>query len=75
MTETQALRLMESVRRAGAELIDGLRELEAEPPADLQKWQLAVASVMGGIQDELLEPIFEEHPQIRPQSLGGGPTR
>lgn len=72
MTETQASKLMESVRRSGAELINGLRELETEPPADLRRWQLAVASVMGEMQDELLEPIFEEHPQIRPRSLGGG---
>lgn len=71
MTEVQATNLMNAVRRAGAELINGIRQLEVEPPDDLRTWQMAVASVMGEMQDQLLEPIFEQHPQIRPPSLGG----
>lgn len=37
----------------------------------MRTWLIAVAWVMGEMQDQLLEPIFEQHPQIRSPSLGG----
>ena len=71
MTETQAIEFVDAVRRAGTELILGLRKLEQGKPDDVRNWQLAVAEVMGEMQDRLLEPIFARYPKVTPKELGG----
>lgn len=71
MTEAQAVEFVDAVRRAGAELIGGLRDLEQGKPDDVRHWQLEVAMVMGDMQNRLLEPVFAVHPNARPKELGG----
>jgi hypothetical protein len=71
MTEQQAIEFVDAVRRSGTELIVALRKLEQGKPDDVRHWQLAVAGVMGEMQDQLLEPIFALHPNARPKELGG----
>lgn len=73
MTRAQATALLAAVRRSGNELSRGLMELRKESPEDLRKWELATAHALGAIQDELLEPILEEHPDLTPAELGGPP--
>ena len=71
MTRDQAIEFVDAVRRAGTELTLGLRRLEQGKPDDVRDWQLAVADVMGEMQDRLLEPVFALHPDTRPKELGG----
>lgn len=71
MTRDQAIEFVDAVRRAGTELVLGLRKLEHGKPDDVADWQLAVADVMGEMQDRLLEPVFTIHPDTRPKELGG----
>jgi hypothetical protein len=71
MTEGQAIEFVDVVRRAGAELIQGLRDLEQGKPDDVRHWELEVAMVMGEMQNRLLEPVFAAHPNARPKELGG----
>ena len=75
MTRAQATDLLEAVRRAGGELVRGLDQSRQAHPPDLRKWELATANALGAMQDELLNPILAEHPEITPVELGGPPRR
>lgn len=74
MTHAEAEALTSAVRRAGAELVAGLETLRRSAPQDLRAWELATARALAVLQDALLEPRFEQHPEVRPKELGG-PTR
>ncbi len=71
MNENQAIEFVDAVRRAGGELTRGLRKLEEGEVSDNQQWRMAVAEVLGVMQDLLLNPVFDSHPGAKPKELGG----
>ena len=64
--------LLAAIRKSGASLMTALVQLKNEMNAEeFERWSRAVGRSMAKIQDELLEPLLEEHPEITPKSLGG----
>jgi hypothetical protein len=70
-TETAQV-LLSAIRASGAVLMNALVEVRPDMrPDEFEAWSKAVGRTLGKIQDELLDPLLEEHPSITPTSLGG----
>ena len=64
--------MIAAVRRSGDQLMTALHQLKGEVSSEeFERWNQAVGRSMGTIYEELLEPIFQEHPEVVPKALGG----
>jgi hypothetical protein len=75
MTRSEAIAFLGAIRRSGRELSRGLHDLNEANPSEFEKWKHGTARALSAIQDELLEPLLAEHPDITPPELGGAPSK
>ena len=71
MNKNSASVLLGAVQGAGDQLMAALHEIQGDlSPEDLARWKEAVGRSMGALYKELLEPIYQEHPDLVAKALG-----
>ena len=67
MTKDSAQTLSDLMRRMGNEIMAAAGAIRRdEPPEVFEAFKGRFARVMGAIYDEILGPIYHEHPDIEP---------
>ncbi len=67
MEKESARRLSDLMRRIGGEIMTAVNDLRRSESAEVyEAYKPRFGRVMGGIYDEILKPIYLEHPELEP---------
>jgi hypothetical protein len=70
MTKTTAKTVSELMLSIGARLDESLREVQAcESEAEFKKYRDSVSKVLTTMLMEIMNPLYVEHPDLKPQQL------
>ena len=70
MTREKAIAVVAIARSVGDRLVQSIAEVRASESTEVQAmYAKAVGRILGSIADNLMEPLFAEHPEIVPEEL------
>jgi hypothetical protein len=70
MTKESARRLSELMLHLSGQLNESVRMIQQkESDEEFKRYRKAVAHIMGSIWDQVLGPLYAEHPELEPPEL------